>query len=116
MRGLEPRPVSWECSGPPPHAPGNGPNHSAIWAVLERNTLAKGEDLDDLAAFQADYVEIEVDEPPVLPTLNRIGYNAQIRAQYPRQLAQELERPLLWWVEVWARVWYWIPAKDRVPD
>ena len=52
---------------------------------LERDIVAKGEALTEKQhdAFLARCVEIEMDEPPVLRSLNRLCYNEEVRARFP---------------------------------
>ena len=57
------------------------------FVTLERDIVVKGSVIaeGDYNALNADYIDIEVNEPPVLRVLNRLCYNAEIRARFPEQ-------------------------------
>ena len=63
-----------------------------LFVELERDITAKGRRITEkqFDEFSARYIEIEMDEPPVLQTLNRLCYNAEIRARYPESQWQDL--------------------------
>ncbi len=56
------------------------------YKALERDIVIKGAGLaePDYDAFQGRYLEIEMEEPPILHTLNDLCHNAEIRARFPR--------------------------------
>ncbi len=84
------------------------------YVSLERDIEAKGEELSDhdLDAFRAAYLEIEVDEPPILPTLNSICRNQQIQADHGDN-AYKYQRQISLARQLWARFWYQTPLMDR---
>ena len=57
------------------------------FVTLERDIVVKGSVIaeGDYNALNGDYIDIEVNEPPVLRVLNRLCYNAEIRARFPEQ-------------------------------
>ena len=52
---------------------------------LEKDILSKGEGLTEKQydMFRAKIAEIEMDEPPVLHSLNRLCHNAEVKARFP---------------------------------
>ena len=82
---------------------------------LERDILEGGENLtsDQLSLLEAQYLDIEMEEPPVLAILNRLCHNEEVRARYPEDLWDEYLKPIPWLVAIWARVWYQMPAVKR---
>lgn len=65
---------------------------------LERDIVAKGNRIDETQfdQFLARYTEIELDEPPVLQNLNRLCYNAEVRARYPEKEWSDLLKEVHW--------------------
>lgn len=84
------------------------------YVSLERDIVAKGHTLTDgdLDELEAAYLDIEIDEPPVLRMLNRLCHNEQIQADHGADAFKYL-RPVPWIVAWWARFWYQIPVMDR---
>jgi len=71
---------------------------------LERDIVAKGGRLTQkqLDAFQARYIEIEMDEPPVLKSLNRLCYNEEVRARFPEGEWKKHTKKVSFWQRILA--------------
>lgn len=66
------------------------------FVTLERDIVAKGNSLleEDYDGLNASYIDIEVNEPPVLRVLNRLCYNAEVRARFPEDEWPRFLRPV----------------------
>ena len=59
--------------------------------MLERDIIVKGDiSEDELRVFWGTYHEIELDEPPILHTLNDLCHNAEVTARFPANRREKL--------------------------
>ena len=86
------------------------------FASLEGSVMREGFGIleERLAELEAEYLEIEVNEPPISPLLNRICYNEEVRASYSEEEWPGLLKPIP--LEGWLlSVWYQMPrVKARI--